>query len=78
MPDITNISDQISNISGWLTDTVKKLDKAGLDKATAMVAYDQTLALAEAKLRYLKGSKLYQLLLTIPNFKESEAVLLSD
>jgi hypothetical protein len=78
MPDITNISDQITRISGWLTDTVKKLDKAGLDKATAIVAHDQALALAEAKLRYLKGSKLYQLLLTIPRFKETDPVLLSE
>ena len=78
MPDITNVSDQITRISGWLTETVKKLDKAGLDKATAIVAYDQALALAEAKLRYLKGSKLYQLLLTIPNFKDTDPVLLSE
>ena len=74
MPDITNVSDQITKISGWLTDTVKKLDKAGLDKAVAQTAYDEALALAQVKLRYLKGSKLYQLLLTIPEV-ESHVVL---
>ena len=76
MPDITDVSDQITKISGWLTDTVKKLDKVGIDKAVAMTAYDEAIALAEVKLRYLKGSKLYLLLKTIPEIDNH--VLLSE
>ena len=76
MPDITDVSDKISKISGWLTDTVKKLDAAGVQKAVAMTAYDEAIALAEVKLRYLKGSKLFLLLKSLPAIENQ--VLLSE
>jgi hypothetical protein len=66
MPDITNISDQITKISGWLTETVKKLDEFGLAKSLAISEYDRALAIAQISLKYIKGSKLHTLLCKIP------------
>jgi len=56
--DIIEVQEDINRRIGWLENLLKKLDKAGQDKADAIANYDVTFAVAMAKLSRGKISQI--------------------